>query len=779
MQRLDLAGHPRIQPWMLAVVLGFVVMGGHLLMTDPVARDVLYNLWSSLAALLVFAGVVIHRPARRAPWLLIGTGLALMATGDWIWTWLQTVAHINPFPSVADAFYLTGELVLAAGILGILRGRMPGSERSGILDALILATGFGVLCWVWFMGPLAVGASSAVSLGVSLAYPIIDVALLGILGRLAMSPGPRVLADRLLLLAMCSFLVGDLGFAWLEQKGLYAPGNAVDFAYLIAFQAFAAAALHPSMRDLSKAGEGEAEGLSTRRMMILAGATLLSPAVLLLQASMGTTADVPVIAIGTLLLFSLVLARLFLAVSDLRRTLGERQKLEAELKRQALHDPLTGLANRVLFADRLQHALARRRELIAVLYLDLDDFKTVNDTLGHEAGDAVLAETAKRLVAAVRPQDTVARLGGDEFAILLEDSPDLRVAAQVAERLLSTLTTPTELAGRLIVIRASIGISLGLSGTTDAPAMLREADIAMYLAKGQGKGRYEVFEPTMHLSVVRGFELRAELEHAAARNQLVLEYQPIVHLASGKPAGLEALLRWEHPERGLLPPLDFVPLAEATGLIMPIGRWVLDEACRTLARLAPAVGIPDLYVAVNLSPIQLSDPLLVPSVARAIAEHRIDPGSLVLELTETAVPDPVAATRVLGALHDLGVRLAIDDFGSGYSSLGHLGRLPVDIVKLDRTFIQTLHLADRSEELAGGIIALGRSRGLQVVAEGIERQDQLDILRGLSCELGQGNHLARPMREAALIALMVDRGDGRVRRLAPVATPLPGLTPLR
>lgn len=774
----DTSRHPRIQPWMLAIVLGFVVIGGYLLLQDTLSRDLVYNFWSTFAAVLVIAGVIIHRPVHRAPWLLFGIGLGLMAVGDWTWTALQQLTQTDPFPSVADAFYLMGELFLAVGVLGILRSRMPGSDRAGMLDALILATGFGVVCWVWFMGPVAGATTSGVELGISLAYPVIDVLLLGILGRLAMTPGPRVMSDRLLMVGMASFLVGDLGFAWLEQQQMYTDGGAVDVAFLIAFQLFAAAALHPSMKTYTLSPDTVSVGLSTRRMLILAGATLLSPAVLLAQASMGTQADVPVIAIGTLLLFSLVLARLFLAVSELRRTLGERQKLEAELKRQALHDPLTGLANRVLFADRLEHALSRRRELVAVLYLDLDDFKTVNDTLGHEAGDELLARTADRIRNTVRSHDTAARLGGDEFAVLLEDSPDLRIAASIAERLLTTLAQPVEIQGRLVVIRASIGISLGVSGTTDAATMMREADIAMYLAKGQGKGRYAVFEPTMHLNVVRGFELRADLEHAAARGQFRLDYQPIVSLATGRPAGLEALLRWDHPDRGTLPPLDFVPLAEATGLIMPIGRWVIDEACRTLARLAPAIGIPDLRMNVNLSPLQLSDPLLVPTVQKAIAEHGIAPDSLVLELTETAVPDPDGAGRILGALHDLGVKLAIDDFGSGYSSLGHLGRMPVDIVKLDRTFISSLSSEDRSEALAAGVIALGHSLGLQVVAEGIERQEQLDILRALSCELGQGNHLSPPMREADLVHAMVEGGSAaEVRRFA--SGPVSAFMPLR
>ncbi len=786
--------HPRrlsrTPPWVLAVVLGVGVVVGYLVIPDPHLRSLLAATWGTLAALLVAAAAILNRPFRRTPWLLLATGLGLMAAAGWAWLLLRQVSGEVPFPSIADALHLMGELFMIAGVLGVLRERVPASDRAGLLDALILAVGFGVVCWVWFMGPMASGvtasgasgSASAVALGVTLAYPIVDVVLLGVLGRLAMSPGRRVASDRLLLLGMATFLVGDLGWAWLENQGQYAPGtpisDAVDAMRLLSLLAFAAAALHPSMCSAVERVAAVPEGLSTRRMLILAGATLLSPAVLLLQASLDQRVDMPVIAIGTLLLFSLVLGRLFLAVAELRRTLGERQALEAELKRQALHDPLTGLANRVLFADRLEHALARRRELVSVLYLDLDDFKTVNDTLGHEAGDEILVRVAARIEDTVRAHDTAARLGGDEFAVLLEESPDLRVAGTIAERLLAALSQPLETHGHAVVIRASIGISQGVSGTTDAAAMMREADIAMYLAKGQGKSRYAVFEPTMHLTVVRGYELRGDLERAAERGQLRLHYQPIVSLASGQPVGVEALLRWEHPARGLLPPLDFVPLAEATGLILPMGRWVIDEACRTLARLVATLGIPDLCMSVNVAPIQLSDPLLVSTVRTALEEHRIQPDSLVLELTETAVPDPAGANRVLESLHDLGVRLAIDDFGSGYSSLGHLGRMPVDIVKLDRAFILSLPADDRSEALAAGVIALGRNLGLQVVAEGIERQDQLDVLRRLACELGQGNHLAPPMPEAELVAALVeDREPAMTLRRQPGAAS--ALMPLR
>jgi predicted signal transduction protein with EAL and GGDEF domain len=376
----------------------------------------------------------------------------------------------------------------------------------------------------------------------------------------------------------------------------------------------------------------------------------------------------------------------------------------------------------------------------------------------------------------VRSHDTAARLGGDEFALLLEDSPDVRAAGAVAERLLETLAEPLEIEGRPVIVHGSIGISLGVAGTTDAEALMREADIAMYLAKGQGKGRYEVFQAGMHQAVSRGFQLRSSLEHALTRRQFTLDYQPIVELATGRPVGVEALIRWNHPDRGLLQPVDFVPLAEATGLIQPIGRWVIEEASRALARLSGTPHGTDLFMSINLSPIQLADPDLVPTVEAVLDQHGFERGRIVLELTETSAPDPRAAADAMGRLHDLGVRLAIDDFGSGYSSLGHLGELPVDIVKLDRAFIDALAAGDRSEALASGIIQLGRQLGLQVIAEGIERHDQLVSLRSLGCELGQGMYLAPPVAESDLVALLAVSDDGVAPTRRPVQRPAVGLS---
>jgi diguanylate cyclase (GGDEF)-like protein len=740
------------------VLTGFAVSAAYAVLPLPLVRDILYNTFTFAAAIAVLLAVRLHRPPRMRPWIVLGLGMLLMSFGDWTWTVLERVFEVEPFPSLADVFYLSGVALLVVGVMGMLRGRMPAGDRAGMLDALMLATAFGVLSWMWVMGPMVAAGGSVIEVGVALAYPIADVALLGALARHTLAPVERTVTDRALVIATACLLVGDLGFAYLTQLGTYESGAIIDVAFLVAAACYAAAALHPSMRTLSATVRVDDTALGIRRMAILGTAALATPALLLVETTLGQQVDIVAVSVGTVVLFLLVLARLFLVVTDLRRTLMERQRLEAELKRQALHDPLTGLANRRLFGERLAHALTRRRERVAVLFVDLDDFKTINDTMGHAAGDQLLSVTASRLSRAVRAHDTAARLGGDEFALLLEDSPDVRSAGAVAERLLAALAEPLEIAERRVSIRGSIGISLGVAGSTDAEELMREADIAMYLAKGQGKGRYAVFEAGMHQAVSRGFQLRAGLEQALVKRQFTLHFQPIVQLLTGRPVGVEALLRWQHPERGLLPPVEFVPLAEATGLIQPIGRWVIEEASRTLTRLTATPHGADLFMSINVSPIQLADPELVPAVEAALTHHGIEPSRIVLELTETSAPDPRAAADAMGRLHGLGVRLAIDDFGSGYSSLGHLGELPVDIVKLDRAFIEGLTAGDRSEALASGIIQLGRQLGLQVVAEGIERHDQLVSLRALGCELGQGHHLAPPLPETELIELLAGSG---------------------
>jgi diguanylate cyclase (GGDEF)-like protein/PAS domain S-box-containing protein len=435
------------------------------------------------------------------------------------------------------------------------------------------------------------------------------------------------------------------------------------------------------------------------------------------------------------------------------RDVSERKAFEEQLAHQAFHDPVTNLANRALFSDRVEHALMRAQRGfpdIAVMFIDLDDFKTVNDSLGHAAGDLVLQEVSRRLRIALRPTDTIARFGGDEFAILLEGITDMPLAADAAARILNALEIPMDIDGKQVFPRASIGICLvdRDADVPDAAELLRNADVAMYMAKRDRKGSYRVFESAMHERVVERLELRADLQHAIEGDQLELHYQPVVRLAGHEILGVEALLRWTHPERGSIPPAQFIPLAEDTGLIIGLGRWVLDTACREAARfhrLFPRA--EPLAMSVNLSVRQLQSDSVVSDVKRALQESGLPAGSLVLEITESVMlADTEFAVERLLELKALGVRLAMDDFGTGYSSLSYLSRFPVDILKMDRTFVGS----GENLALQSAIIALGASLDLDVVAEGIELPEQEKSLSELGCELGQGFLFARPMGRDAL-----------------------------
>jgi diguanylate cyclase (GGDEF)-like protein len=438
-----------------------------------------------------------------------------------------------------------------------------------------------------------------------------------------------------------------------------------------------------------------------------------------------------------------------------------RAELAAEVARRASVDPLTGLANRTAFSRRLQEALGTLEgsgpAAPALLLLDLDDFKTINDSLGHSSGDEVLRVVAERLRGCLGPGDLAARLGGDEFAVLVPEVADEGEAVALGERMAAILRSPVTVSGREVLARASVGVRLARGGDEDPERLLRDADMAMYAAKTAGRAGVRVFDTAMHTRAVQRLDFEAALRRAVIRQQFTVRYQPVVELPGGKLAGLEALVRWDHPERGLVMPGEFVALAEDTGLIVPIGRWVLHAACqaaRDWQRRFPLQ--PHPFLSVNLSVRQLQQPDLLEDVAGALDASGLDPDQLMLEITESVLAaDQEAMLERLSGLRALGVHLAIDDFGTGYSSLAYLRHLPVDVLKLAKPFVDGLLHGAEEAALTNAILRIADLLGLRVIAEGIEQEAQAQELARLGCPYGQGFHFARPLDQFAVEALLV------------------------
>ena len=745
---LDVA---RRRAWLLAVALGAIWSLGYALIPDVDFGSWLYATFGLVCIALMTGGVLLHRPARMFPWLLLILGLVLLTVGDIGWFSYALDGVEAPFPSVLDAAYLAGYVAIASGIVVMFRSRLPGGDRGSLIDALILTCGVGILVWIFLMAPyLGDQSLDLTSTLVALAYPLMDVLLIGVVARLLFQTVQRGPAFRMILAYLLLYSVTDFiyGIQVLEETYV---GGVLDVGWIVGIFLLATATLHPSMLDLVPPTSQPELKLGRARLAALALACLLAPAAFVVQELRGASADLGVVIGGWIVLFLLVLVRLSLTVESLRTSLHARHALEEELEFRALHDGLTGLANRHLFGDRLNAELHDDRGVTGILFIDLDDFKTVNDTLGHEAGDDLLVAVAARIQSAIRPTDLAARLGGDEFAILLTGIGDESRAQAAAERVLDALRRPIDVQGYAYVACASIGVAVGSAPAIDASQLMRNADVAMYLAKGQGKQQVQLFQPHLHADIVRALGVKADLNRAIDAKEFVLHYQPIIGLADGELAGVEALLRWEHPARGLVPPLDFIPTAESTGLIVPLGRWVLDEALRQAAEWQRAVG-RTITMNVNLSAIQLEDPTIVGDVQAALARHHVAPGSLVLEVTESRDLDRESIASTITGLRALGVRIAIDDFGTGYSSFGCLSRLEVDFLKLDRKFVDAMGTDRREATLGRAIILLGASLGLEMVAEGIETDLQLATLRDLGVECGQGFFIDRPMTAAAFLA---------------------------
>jgi diguanylate cyclase (GGDEF)-like protein/PAS domain S-box-containing protein len=984
-------------------------------------------LWGSMglgASAAVVVGTVKNRTPHRVPWFLIATALGTFISGDITYDVLTKYLHeVNPFPSVADAFYLVTYLFFAAGLLGLVRARRKEPDIGALLDALVVTVGAALMSWIYLIQIYVHSHETFFVKGVSIAYPLGDLIIVCLLARMLAGGGGRNTALRFLVVGALGLLGADCAYGWIQLHGNWKVGGPTDLGWVAFYVLWGAAALHPSMRELTDKQPHRNRNLSIWTLLPLSGATLVGPLLLVWRTIVnGQAKDAGMIAGVSAVSFVLVMARLTglaraqavsarrefalrefaeelvagtqlddvfkaaavaveatigassraclltevgapaeqvvasvppefrglhalvgdagpsaptsvsfteafppgvrsgdrwssiliseqgaqryrilvshdghlttdvlsildgvaaqlvvaiervelaatlhkqmeearfrsliqnssdvivvvgsdqiwvsvtpsievvlgyrpdgtetldvskllhpddaehavvlvetmlrggrsgpirtewrlrhadgrwiqmeVVASDLSsdpevrgvvltlRDVSDRRRLEEELLHRAFHDGLTDLANRSLFDDRVDLALSRmqrRGSEVSVLLIDIDDFKFVNDNLGHAAGDDLLVQVGARLTESLRDDDTAARLSGDEFAVCAESDPAAKVdLISLPTRILDTFNEPFVLNGRALNVRASIGVSTAGDGTLSRADMLREANLALYAAKDAGKGTFRFFDPLLHEEVLARVERRASLEKAIEAGELRLYYQPIVRLIDRAVIGMEALVRWQHPVDGLLPPLEFIPLAEQSGLILAVGDWVLDQACADLSRWR--LSWPEAFgtvpcVSVNVSARQLESGHLVEAVESALVRHGIDASSLTLEITESCLVEDTEEIRsCLRQLNECGISLSMDDFGTGYSSLSRLQHYPMRNLKIDRSFVMEAG-TQSGLALLDAIVSMARGLSLSLVAEGIETEEQAEALIGLGCEEGQGYLYWRPMTAEAV-----------------------------
>jgi diguanylate cyclase len=769
-----LTGHT----WKVFLGIGAISTLTYFLIGDPKIQQLLFQATGVVSVGAMLVGIRRNRPVPKRPWVLLTLGVLAWVIGDAIWNSYELVLHqVAPWPSTADYIYLTGPVLMALGLTGMLRRQGAPRDIDGALDALIIATGAGALSWAFFMAPYAADTSlNGVTQAVAVAYPLTDILLLAVIVRLFLAPGSRTTSHRLLAVAIACTFVGDIVYSAQSLHGTYHTGNIVDISWLALYWLIAAAALHPSMGKITRIVEEEGQKARRSRLWMLAAAASLGPLTLVIQWLRDAPLDIPVIAGASVFLFLIVLVRMERLVASvhnkveqlktqsglLQRSLEQREKLEVQLRHQAFHDPLTDLANLNLFNDRLDHAIrriSRTGEAVGVLFLDVDDFKVVNDTLGHDAGDQVLVAIGQRMRSVLRGSDVAARIGGDEFAILLEAMTAPTDAGIAAKRLLIALDDPFLVAGQAILVHASIGAASTEDPTANGQDLLREADTAMYAAKNEGKHRSVVFEPSMQDQLFGEIRLLAQIQAGIEGKEFRAFFQPIVGLPSGELRGAEALIRWQHPERGLLPPALFLAAAEQSGTIFELDVWMMKEACREAAVWAERLPGRPFQVSVNLSASSLQQAEIVDHVASALSSSGVDPGVIVLEITESVLVRDIDYTiRMLEALKRLGVGIAIDDFGTGYSSLEHLRRFPVDVLKIDKAFVDGVARGSEESSFAAAIITLAEQLHLRTIAEGVETKEQAETLASLGARAAQGYVFSR--------AVPIEKMDEFVSRAA-------------
>ncbi|HTN80237.1 MAG TPA: EAL domain-containing protein [Acidimicrobiales bacterium] len=712
------------------------------------------------AGALAMRGILTPGRAGR-PWALLTLAMVVIVVAAGIWEAYALVGRGRPLVSPADGLYLLAYPLIACAVGLLVVIRTPQGWRDGLVDGAAIAVSAGLAIWQFLIVNTGlIDDGELFQRTVLASYPLVDVVLVAALLWLLLMPGRRCASVWFLSTGLALMLAADLAQNAVGLLSRSTTTQWVDPWYVVSFGMLALAAAHPSAETIARPAQHMARpGIHPTRLLLLAAALLFPPVLAATGPSLGYDMNEGVVIFVAAFVTTIVVTRLAVLLNAANRAREKSARAEAELAHQATHDALTDLPNRVLLLDRTQHAIdlvGRRRGTLAVLFLDLDHFKMVNDSLGHKAGDVLLRQAAERIRAVVRVGDTVARLGGDEFVVLCEDLEDVAEAEEVAERVIRTLNEPFDLDGFEAFVSASVGIALATDADVDAGALLRDADIALYQAKEDGRGRCELFDSEMRAWVASRHDLENALRHAVTRGELFLVYQPRVDLRSGHLVGFEALVRWQRPGERTVLPEEFIPIAEALGLINSIGGWVLDQSVRQLElwnRQFPDKSLINLSI--NVSARQLNQPGLVEHLDDLLTSCAVSAQQIVLELTETfLVKDPEIAVLRLEELRELGVGVAVDDFGTGYSSLAYLRQFPLDSLKIDKSFVNNLGVPGQDTSVVAAMIALGHALGHRVTAEGVETSEQMKTLQHLGCDEAQGYYFARPLTLAEAEAIV-------------------------
>ena len=698
----------------------------------------------AMAAVLILGMVALHvgprrnlAPADRTPWRLIRAAGYLFIVASLIRAAVPSTMSTPPtvVALIPNSFVVPAYLCIGYAFTVMLRRRRAGEDDPARVDAILVGLAAAFLTWTFVMAPALTESSMSPFQVLDALFPIIDVVLLILVAQLMLAGGAQQPSLWLLIVAAGAMFAADLLFSLRDAQIANISQQDINALFLVMFVLIPASALHPSTRSLVEPQQIVVRDLSPARLIVI-GLVVIVPTVVTSLMPVGVPTNDLIRAVLCALLVLSVLARVV-------RSNNSRVRAEKVTRRRATHDALTDLPNRELLAETVSRwadqAVDEHLE-ISLLFLDLDRFKMVNDHWGHQVGDELLCAVAARLGEQVRAEDVVARIGGDEFVIALASPSHLRLAESLADRLLDEFATPFELSVGDVVISASIGVAKSTGGA-HALELIRDADTAMYKAKGSGRNAYAFFDTSLREQVRDRVKLEQALRGALERGELAVHFQPIVDLAGDDLDGFEALMRWHSPELGFVSPAEFIPIAEETGMIEEMGAWLLRESARQLAewRRSRGPGARPLHVSVNVAVRQLRDGSLVKIVDDVLRETGLPAGSLWLEITESGVMEDIeAALLTLNALHALGVTLCIDDFGTGYSSLSYLHRLPVGIVKIDRSFINDVGQTGTNEPIVRAVLAMTHAMGHRVVAEGVETEAQRDWLRDQGCDLVQG-----------------------------------------